>query len=84
MNYILLEDVDNEQSNFPTQLNNFKGIKTIAKKFLNNVGLFFSATVKVLNNFQNRLFPMKSLDEILTLIRMGYLRVVFFWGEGSI
>ena len=34
--------------------------------FLNNLGLLFSATEKVLNNFKSRLFPIKNLDKILT------------------
>ena len=57
---------DIKQSNFADELKNFeKGTKTLEKKsFLNNLGLLFSAREKVLNNFKNRLFPIKNLDKI--------------------
>ena len=32
--------------------------------FSNNLGLLLSATENVLNNFKNRLFPIKNLDKI--------------------
>ena len=63
-----LEDGGNKQSNFATELKRFvKGIKTVAKNsFLNKSGLFFGVRDKFLNNFKNRLSPMKNLDETLT------------------
>ena len=57
--YLSLQDADNEQNNFATELKNFvKGTKAIEKKyFLNELGLYFSAREKVLTNFVRRLFP---------------------------
>ena len=40
--------------------------KHLKKKFLNNLGLLFSAREKVLNSFKSRLFPIKKLHKILT------------------
>ena len=34
--------------------------------FLNNLGLLFKARKKILRSFKSRLFPIKSLDNILT------------------
>ena len=64
-----LEDADNKQSNFGTEISNFdKGKKAIQNKlFSNHLGLFFRAKVfkffreKVLNNFKSRLFPTKNI-----------------------
>ena len=67
--YSSLEDSVEEQSNFASKLNNFldKGKKIIEKEFfINNLGLLFSAREKLLNNFRNRLFPIKHLDRIPT------------------
>ena len=36
------------------------------KVFLNNLGLSFSARIKVLNSFKSRLFQIKNLDKIPT------------------
>ena len=37
-------------------------VKSVEKQlFLSNIGLYFTAREKVLNNFQNRLFPTKNL-----------------------
>ena len=65
---VILEKLDNRQSNFANELKNFdNGIKALEKKyFLNNVGLLFSAREKVLNSFKHRLFPTKYLDNIPT------------------
>ena len=67
--YLLLEDADNGQSNFATELMNLgKGKKKTPEKkfFLNNLELFVSAREKVLNNFKSRLFSMKKLDKFST------------------
>ena len=40
-----------------------KGIKSIKKTlFLSNIELCFTVSEKVLNNFKNRLFPIKKLE----------------------
>ena len=56
----MLEDADNKQSNFATELKNFdEGIKRFEEKsFLNNLGLLSSAKEKV-NKFKSRLFQKK-------------------------
>ena len=63
--YFWIKDADDDQSNFPAELKNLdKGTEKIEKDFfLNNLGLSFSATKKVLNNFKGRLFPIKNLDK---------------------
>ena len=70
--YLSLKDADDEQSKFANKLKSIdKGIKSIVKKlFLINIGLFFTARQNVLNNFKNRLFPIKKFrTEIRTGIR---------------
>ena len=43
------------------------GTKTVEKNvFLNNLGLFFSAREKILNNLKNKLFPIKNLEKTST------------------
>ena len=56
----MLEDADNKQSNFATELKNFdEGIKRFEENsFLNNLGLLSSAKEKV-NKFKSRLFQKK-------------------------
>ena len=54
--YLLLKDANNKQINFATELKNSD----------NNLGLFFNAREKVLNNFQSTLFLIKNLDKIPT------------------
>ena len=72
--YLSLEDADNNESKFATELKNFnKGIKTLEKKsFLNNLGLSFSAREKVLNSFKRRLFPIKN-EKLLNNINDGLI-----------
>ena len=59
--YLSLEDADDQQSNFAAKLKNLdKGKKQLKKCFLqNNLGLFFRAREKLLNNFKSRLFSKK-------------------------
>ena len=66
--YISLENADLKRGNFAIELKSFEeGTKTIEKKsFLNNLGFLFSAREKALNSFENKLFPIKNLDEIPT------------------
>ena len=63
-----LGNIDLKQSNFITELKNFKrGTKSLEEmSFLNNLGLLFSPRKKVFNSFKSRLFPIKDVDKILT------------------
>ena len=63
-----LEDADDEQSDFAAKLKNLDKVKKTVEKrpFLNNLGLFFSAREKVLNNFKSRLFSIKNLEKYPT------------------
>ena len=62
--YLSLKNADDEQSKFANKWKNIvKGVKSVEKKlFLSNIGLFFSARQNVLNNFRNRLVPLKNLE----------------------
>ena len=62
--YLSLKNADDEQSKFANKWKNIvKGVKSVAKKlFLSNIELFFSARQNVLNNFRNRLVPLKNLE----------------------
>ena len=57
---ILLETADEEQTYL------FNELKSISKSFLKNARLFLSAREKILNNFKNKIFPIKNSDKILT------------------
>ena len=66
--HLSIEKADKTQSNFANELKNFdKGINTLGKKVLNNLGLLFSAREKLLHSFKNSLFPIKNLDKTSTL-----------------
>ena len=62
--YLSLKNVDDEQSKFANKWKNIvKGVKSVEKKlFLSNIGLFFSARQSILNNFRDRLVPLKNLE----------------------
>ena len=64
LNYVTFPqtNADNEQNNLTNILKNTdKGIKSVEKElFLSNIGLFYTARGKVLNNFKNRLFQIKN------------------------
>ena len=62
--YLSLKDVDDEQIKFAKKSKNIdKSMKPVKKKlFISNTGLFFTAREKVLNNFKNRLFPIRDLE----------------------
>ena len=64
--YLSLEGADDVQSNFVTKLKikKIKGKKLLKKSFLNNLGLFFSATKTFLITF--RLFLIKKIDKTPT------------------
>ena len=62
--YLSLKNVDDEQSKFANKWKNIvKVVKSVEKMlFLSNIGLFFSARQNVLNNFKNRLVPLKNQE----------------------
>ena len=62
--YLSLKNADDEQSKFAHKWKNIvKGVKSVEKNlFLSNIGLFSSARQNVLNNFRNRLVPLKNLE----------------------
>ena len=62
--YFSLKCANDEQNKFANKLKNIdKDIKSVEKKlFLSNIGLAFTTWVRVLNNFKNRLFPIKNLE----------------------
>ena len=65
--YLSLKDADDEQIKFVNELKSIdNGPKSVEKKlFMNNVVLFLTAREKVLNNFENRLFPIENLEQEL-------------------
>ena len=65
--YLSLKDADDEQIKFANELKSIdNGPKSVEKKlFMNNVVLFLTAREKVLNNFENRLFPIENLEQEL-------------------
>ena len=60
--HLSLNDADYEQSNFAAKIKNLdKGKKQhLKKKILNILGLLFSATEKVINNYKSNMFLIKS------------------------
>ena len=60
--HLSLNDADYEQSNFAAKIKNLdKGKKQqLKKKILNILGLLFSATEKVINNYKRNMFLIKS------------------------
>ena len=70
--YLSLKDTNDEQIKFPNKLESIdKSIKFIEKKFfLSNIGLSFTARVKILNNLTNRLLRTKTRTGIKNSIRI--------------
>ena len=61
---LTLEEADKEQSNLVNELKDIdRDVKPLEKRSLNNVGLFIGAREKVLNEFKNRILPIK--DKII-------------------
>ena len=65
--YLSLKDADDEQIKFVNELKSIDNCpKSVEKKlFMNNVVLFLTAREKVLNYFENRLFPIENLEQEL-------------------
>ena len=53
----IYQDADNEQSKFSNKLKSIdKVIKSIEKKLLSDIGLFFTVREKVLKNFKTNFY----------------------------
>ena len=57
-----LKDANEEESKLVNTLNSInRGVKSVAKKgFLKNIRLFICAGEKILNNFRNKILPIKN------------------------
>ena len=61
-----IEDAGKEQRNLLNKLSGENKSKIPVEKryFLNNIGLFFSASRKIFNSFESKMFLIKNLDKI--------------------